>query len=35
MDRISFLRSIREVEFDDDGNLKAVKGYIMRSTEDL
>jgi len=35
MDKISFLKSIREVEFDDNGQLKAVKGYIMRSTEDV
>jgi len=35
MDKISFLKSIREVEFDDNGQLKAVKGYIIRSTEDV
>ena len=35
MDKISFLKSIMEVEFDDNGQLKAVKGYIIRSTEDV
>ena len=35
MDKISFLKSIKELEFDDDGNLKSVKGYIDRSTGDM
>lgn len=34
MDKISFLKSIREVEFDDNGNLKSIKGYVERSTDD-
>lgn len=35
MDKISFLKSIKEIEFDDKGNLVAVKGYIVRDTNDF
>ena len=35
MDKISFLKSIREIELDENGQIKAVKGYIQRSTGDM
>ena len=35
MDKISFLKSIKEIEFDDKDKLVAVKGYIVRDTNDF
>lgn len=36
MDKITFLKSIKEIEFDDKGNFRSVKGsFNMRSTDEM
>lgn len=35
MNKISFIKSIKEIEFNSDGRIIAVKGYINRSTGDM
>lgn len=35
MNKISFIRSIKQIELDENGNFKAIKGYIERNTDEL
>jgi hypothetical protein len=36
MNKISFLKSIKEVELDENGNVKSIKGYInSRDTDEV
>lgn len=35
MDKISFLKSIKAVEYNDKGELVAVKDFVQRSSGDM